>query len=423
MKRKFYWRKLDDQAKLFALAASNRYNSIFRLSVMLYEEIDPDILQQALDSALKVYPVFKVKMSTGLFWYYFENNRNKALVSQECSYPFAEIKEDKNDEYLFKVTYFNKKINIDFEHSLTDGNGGKLFFEEIIYRYLSLKYPNELNAIKINEESIVIESENAYKKSYKKHVRKSDSSKKAYILHGEQLTKGMVSINHFNIDLEEIKSLSKHRKSTLSIYLLAMYIYSIYEENYRIYKGKKPINVSVPVNLSKYVKVQTVSNFFSYIIVTLNFKKNMVYSFNKVLDMVKKEFDKKLKLDKILGSIYSDAGSMNNIFIRIIPLFLKKLAVYLGSTQVKRHFTTTFSNIGQIEVESKYKKYIDNFFVILSPDWAEKIKCGVCSYKNNLVVTISTNLNDNSISDKFETLLKENNISYTIERNGIDVSS
>lgn len=53
VKRKFYWRKLDDQAKVFSLANSKKYNPIFRLSVVLKEKIDVKILQIALEQALE----------------------------------------------------------------------------------------------------------------------------------------------------------------------------------------------------------------------------------------------------------------------------------------------------------------------------------------------------------------------------------
>ena len=79
--------------------------------------------------------------------------------------------------------------------------------------------------------------------------------------------------------------------------------------------------------------------------------------------------------------------------------------------------------MGKIEVEDQYKKYIENFFVILSPDWAEKLRCGVSSYQDNLVVTFSTILKDNLIENKFKELLNNNNISFSVEGNGVnDVS-
>ena len=142
-KRKLYWRKLDDQAKVFALASNNKYSSIFRLSVVLKEEINEKILGEALKLTLQKYKVFKVKMRKGFFWYYFEENDKNPIITVENDYPFKKINTKENNDYLFKVTYFMNKINIDFFHALTDGTGGLEFLNDLIYRYLELKYPNE----------------------------------------------------------------------------------------------------------------------------------------------------------------------------------------------------------------------------------------------------------------------------------------
>ena len=80
-----------------------------------------------------------------------------------------------------------------------------------------------------------------------------------------------------------------------------------------------------------------------------------------------------MKFEKFMATISADAGSTNKIFIRIVPLFLKKIAVRIGSLVFKRRSTLTFSNLGVFEIDPKYEKYIKNFFVILSPDWAERI--------------------------------------------------
>jgi len=160
VKRKFYWRKLDDQAKVFALATTNKYSSIFRLSVTLTEKIDKQILQKALELALEKYKVFRVKMERGLFWFYLEENDKLPIVSIENDYPFKKINTKENNDYLFKVTYFNTKINIDFYHVLTDGNSGSEFLKEIVYRYLELKHPDELKMPKLGCQEILQDSEN-----------------------------------------------------------------------------------------------------------------------------------------------------------------------------------------------------------------------------------------------------------------------
>lgn len=416
-KNKLYWRKMDDQAKVFALASSENFSSIFRLSVVLKEKVEQEILQRALNLVLEKYKVYKVKMKKGLFWYYLEANTEEAIVSIENEYPFNRVNTKENNNYLFKVTYFENKINMDFFHALTDANSGEEFFKELIYIYLDLKYTSSTSIDFINET--FQESENAYRKNYKKHSKKSDKPTKAYQIKGKHLPFGVVGINHFYINLEEFKKCSKEKDSTISMYLIAMIAYSIYKEKYKVTGGKKPINICVPVNLKKYFKTDTKSNFFSYVMVSLNISKDTEYSFDTILQMVKDEFENKMKLDKIVETITADAGKTSNPFIRIVPLFIKKFAVRLGTLDVKKNFTMTFSNIGRFEIKEEYKKYIEDFMVILGPDWAERIKCGICSYEDNLVVTFSSNLKDTKVESKFRNLLKEKNIQYKIVGNKV----
>lgn len=422
--KRAYWRKLDDQAKVFTLASNKKYSSIYRLSVLLKENIDKELLQKATELAISKYRAYKVKLKSGLFWYYFEENELLPVVSEEVDYPFKKINDKANNEYLFKVTYFHKKINLEVFHALTDGNGAILFLNEIVYRYLEMKYPNEIPEHKKEFRRMSEDTEDAYKKSYVKKRVKTKKIKKAYMLQGEELDKGEYGITHNIINLKELKEYARSVGCSLSEYLVALIAYSIYETNYRIYNGKRPINISVPINLKKYIKTETISNFFSYMQVSVALKEKKVYTFDDVLILVKKEFEKKLILDKILSTITKDAGSTNNIFVRIVPLVLKKLAFRIGSMQVKRKFTTSFSNVGIVSVEDEYKPYVDGYFVILSPDWAEKIKCGIVSYENDIVVTFSTILKDNLVENKFKELLKERNISVRIEGNDlVDVSN
>lgn len=421
--RKLYWRKLDDQAKVFALASNNKYSSIFRLSVVLKENVDKEILEKAVEITLQKYKVFKVKMRKGLFWYYFEENNKKPIISLENEYPFKKINTKENNDYLFKITYFASKINIEFFHALTDGTGGIEFLKDIVYRYLELKYLDELQADRINEKIVLKESENAYRKNYNYTGKKNKNIKRAYQLKGDILAQGEFAINHFNVKVDEIKELAKRSGCTISAYLVAMIAFSIYETNYKLNNGKRPINISVPISLRKYFPSETISNFFSYMIINVHLKYKKKYIFEDILKIVKKEFEKKLKVEKMIQTITEDAGKTNNIFIRIVPLFIKKIAVRIGSLQVKKHFTLTFSNMGKVIVEEKYSKYIDNFLVILAPDWAEKVKCGVCSYRNDLIITFTTILKGSSLECKFRDLLKENKVNLKIEGNGVNVIS
>lgn len=420
-KKKFYWRKLDDQGKIYSLSFNKKDTSIFRLSVLLNDKINPTILQKALELVLERYKAFKVKMRKGFFWYYLEENTKSPVINEENEYPFQKLNTNENNDYLFKITYFDKKINIDYFHTLTDANSGTEFFKEIIYKYIELKYANEINLLDLYTNNFFEYSENSYIKNYKKHNIKAYNPPKAYRIKGEELENGKVGINHFNVKLDELKKHSKEKECSLSTYLVTMLVFAIYEANYQANNGKKPINICIPIDLRKYFPSETISNFVSYMVVSLNFKSNKEYSFDDILDEVKKEFEKKLKFEKIVETMSANGKIIHNPFVRIVPLVLKKTLVVLGSLNVKRQFTTTFSNIGKVEFDDKYTKYIENFFFILAPDWAEKIRCGVCSYKENLNVTFGTNLNSSSIELKFKDVLEKNRVQFSIEGNEVNV--
>ena len=70
------WYKLDLSAIVYPTLQRRDFSSVYRLSVVLKEPIKPDILQQAVDIALKRFPTYKTTIRTGLFWRYLEpNNR------------------------------------------------------------------------------------------------------------------------------------------------------------------------------------------------------------------------------------------------------------------------------------------------------------------------------------------------------------
>ena len=61
------WYKLDLSANVYPTLQRKDFSSVYRISVTLKEDIQPDLLQQALDMTLPRFPTFKVAMRRGLF--------------------------------------------------------------------------------------------------------------------------------------------------------------------------------------------------------------------------------------------------------------------------------------------------------------------------------------------------------------------
>ena len=162
MERKKSWRKLDNSAKIFPLQESNKYSTVFRYSAVLKENIDKEVLEKSVERALIRYNAFKVKMKKGFFWYYLEDNSKKPIIKEEIYYPCKRIDPVYNNDYLFSVTYFERKINIEIFHSLTDGNGGLIFFREIIYNYLDIKHQELADKEERKARKIDLDTEDSY---------------------------------------------------------------------------------------------------------------------------------------------------------------------------------------------------------------------------------------------------------------------
>ena len=417
---RLYWRRLDNSAKIFPISAGKRYSTVFRFSAVLKEKINPEILKKAVIAALEKYTSFKVRMKSGVFWNYFEHNFKEPLIEEEKNYPCKYIDFKRNNNYLFKVTYFDKKINIDIFHSLTDGNSGNLFFKEIVYTYIELTHPKifeeELRTIRKEEYN----TEDSYMENYDKNAKSNASSKKAYILRGEKIKLGAVSAIHEVIDVNDLKQICKEENCTVTQYLTAVLIYSIYEENYKKSNGEKPIKVCIPVNLKKYFpNSKTMSNFFSYITLEAEMKKDNLDTFEKILKFVKDDFKKRLTEEEINKTMSANVKIGTNPFIKFIPLFLKKAIVRLGYIEIRKYTTITYSNVGRIGIIGKYKPYIDEFLMLIAPEPVEKIKCSSCTFEDKMVFTFTSILDNSDIEKRFYEFLISRGIKVKIESNGV----
>lgn len=409
-KERLYWRRLDNSAKIFPISAGKKYSTVFRLSVVLKEKINPSILKEAVKKALKQYEFFKVRLKDGFFWNYLEYNNKEPIIEEEKEYPCKYIEPKENNNYLFKVTYFDKKINIDIFHSLTDGNSGVTFFREIIYNYIELAHKEDFKDELRTARKVDLSAEDSYIKNYDKKAKSNASTKKAYKLVGNKIKFGAISAVHEFINLKQLKEKAKENDATITQYLTAVLIYSIYKANYTRSRGKRPIKVCIPVNLKKYFPSNTVSNFFSYITVEINKKDTNFEDFSSILEFVKKDFTNKLQPEEIQKTMSGNVKLGTNPFIKVIPLILKKPIVRLSYLEIRKYTTTTFSNIGRIGIIGKYKNYIDSFLMLIAPEPVEKIKCSACSFENEIVFTFTSILNNCAIEKFFYEFLKNEKI-------------
>ena len=421
------WRKLDNSAKIFPIDSDKNFSAVYRMSVLLTEDINPKILKDAVNKTLESFTSFKVCLKRGFFWYYLEENTKEIIIDEEKNYPCKYIDKNTNNGYLFKVTYYKNKINVDTFHSLTDGSSSIEFIKAIAYNYIDLAHPDETKNIPEMEVKQNIEvndknTEDSYMKNYQKSLKSPKGGKRAYILHGRRIPLYGVNVTHGFINLKQIIKRCRKLKVTVTQYFTAVLIYAIYQEYLEKYKNrklKKPIKICIPVNLKKYFESTTITNFFSYISINASAKELDLLDFNKVLEFVHDDFKKKLDKTEIARTMMKNIKLGNNIGVKAIPLFLKRPIVKISYIEIRKYSTTTLSNIGKVNVLPEYQKYIDNFLFLIAPDRGEKIKCSTMSYKDNIIFTITSILKNDGVEKKFFEYLEKENTTVQIETNGV----
>ena len=411
------WRRLDNYAKLFPLASTKKYKTVFRISVVLKDKIEPEILEKSVKVALNKFKFFKVRMKKGIFWYYFENNPKNPIIEEENDYPCKFIDLPLNNDYLFKVTYFENKINLEIFHCLTDGSSAIHFLKEITYNYIEMKYLNNASTALTKEREVKYTVEDIYSKNYNKKIRTKRDATKAYNLKGRLLPPGVVSVIHEYMNSNKVREVAKAKGATITQFLTANLIYALHEAGVKKDNSKKSIIIQVPVDLKKYFPSATSSNSFSYIDIKID--TNKISQFEDILKEVKKQFKEKLTEEELLKTIAVNLRLANNPFLKIVPLFLKKLVVSIAHKEVRKYNTTTLSNVGRIGIMAEYKPYIDKFLLLIAPESVEKIKCTICAYEEKMVFSFASVIEDKDVEYKLKELLENQGIEVQIEGNEV----
>ena len=418
MSQEIRWDKLDNTANLFPVIAGESMSNVYRISVTLTELVDPDLLQEALDIVLPKFDGFNLRLQKGIFWYYFEENGNPApKVKEENTYPCRFIEQNKNKHYLFRVTYFKYRINLEVFHVLTDGLGGINFLKELTYQYLRLCHP-EIRE-KVGDDlncGTSLNREDSFIKNYRKSSSKPYQTQKAYLVKGEKLLPGEFGVMHGYMKISALKEVCHKYGVSINEYLVGVFVYSVYQECLKGMPSDKPIRVAVPVNLRPYFASNTTKNFF--VMVSAEFHPTKEdYTFEEILQTVRESLKAQINKEN-LEKLFSYNVSNEKVWIaRIAPLFLKNLAMKIVYTQSALANTTTITNIGNIGVEDVYKPYIEMFHAFLAMSKGQHIKGTICSYDDTLVFTFSYDLQDTGIQKVFFRKIAADGIEVQLDSN------
>ncbi|MDW5299765.1 MAG: hypothetical protein SA378_06490 [Sedimentibacter sp.] len=413
------WSKLDNAAKIFPPNSKNSDTKVFRFACELYDNVDKQALQQALDITIEAFPLYKSIIKSGLFWYYFEKSRFKAVVTEENLPPCSTLYDKNNKTLLFRVMFYKKRISFEVYHALSDGAGAIQFFKTLVFHYITIKYESFFKdkvLVLDNDASRTQKMDDSFQKYYSGNRPASKKKTiKAYKLRGLKLPEYRIRVIEGVIPVDCILAIVKEHKTSLTIFLAAVLMCAINEEIPARMKNRSVV-LSIPVNLRNYYYSQTARNFFGVINVDYNFSTRS-NDLDEVIEHLKNSFKENLTPEHLEKRINTLSYLEHNYFLRIIPLAIKDVVLKIANNIVDKSYTSTLSNVGKINMPDEMKQFISSFDIFVS---TSKLQACVCSYENKLRISFTSAFISTEIQRRFFKTLADMGIPVNIESNKVD---
>lgn len=410
------WSKLDNAAKIFPSTSRKTDTSVFRFYCELKEQVNPEVLRQALTRALREFPNFKSAMRKGAFWYYLEECETEPMVEEESNPVCSQIYDGDNSALLFNVTYYETRINLEIYHVLADGTGALQFLKTIVYYYLKTVHSSVLSGNMVfmeNDASYSQKNDDGFSKYYSKNKKeKEEKPRRAYKLKGKRNYDKPLQVIEATASVGEVLNAAHKAGTTLTVYLTALLFDAVYREMSLMEKENRVV-IMVPVNLRHYFPSVTSRNFFGLIDVSYDFADNPA-SLKNLIESIDSQFKEKLTREKLAVRMNKLAGIERNPMAKIAPLPLKNLALKAARALDEGHQTAVISNVGKITMPKEISGYIDVFGVLAS---TLELQLCMCSYGDRLQMSFTSAFQSTDIQKNFVRSLTEQGVSVRIRSN------
>ena len=425
------WSKLDNSAKIYPMLVNKKSQNIFRLSVTLKEKVDEHILQDALTMTMLRFPVYKVRLMKGAFWYYLDDNNAKIKVYPQDALSFRKITDKSCNGYCFRVSYFDTQIVCDFFHAICDATGAAEFVKSLVYTYLNLSGKevfSDQKVLTVGSPVMREELEDSFLANYKKIPMKDlkvkdMQGKNAYHINGILFDNIGNGIIHMYCDVKEVLDICHAKGCTMTEYLGALFMMSIYESQIKN-KQENAANIQlfVPINLRKIFGSKTLRNFSLFSRIGCNPYEDMeMDKLIKIMhDNLKHDMDKDVLKDKIATTVWAEKFFL----VRFVPLFLKRFFFnfsnyFFGKTKK----TATLSNFGVLDIPDSMKKHVDSVSFAISSNATTPLSLSIISCNGKLCITFTRRITDTQIEKTFASYLTKDGVNLTVTSNFWEVDN
>jgi NRPS condensation-like uncharacterized protein len=390
------WFRLDNAAKIYPAVIGGEFTAVFRISVLLREDIVYSALAAAIPVVAARFPYFNVKLSNGIFWFYLERNQGKPRLYADIGEVCTGFPVGSANEVMYRILVKEKELSIEFVHILTDGGGALEFLKTFLYQYLT-------NTGKISSlpEGIVspdarpdpAEYEDAFGRHFNKQIPATENPPGAMHLPFSLNRRPRLRLLTAELPSEAVRLKARSYNLTVTEYLASVYLKVLQDIFSRLpgKKGRGIVRVQIPVNLRNHFGSKTMRNFSLFVMPELDLRLGS-YSFEDIARSVHHVIRLETQPLRIGRIIRRNVGKERNLLIRILPVFIKKLFLYMAyHTYGSGLNTGVLTNLGNLKLPPEMAMHAEAFTIIPPPPNKKiKINCGVASYGEKMRITFAS---------------------------------
>ena len=422
-KKNLRWARLDNAAKIYPAAMRRNWSCLYRQSVTLTEEVDREVLADALEVIVKRFPFIAARLRKGAFWFYLQQVEHAPEIKDEYSYPLVFMDKKELTRCAFRVIVYKKRIAVEYFHSLTDGTGALVFLKNLVAEYIERKYAVKIpltdGIIDRNESPKESELEDSFLK-YANGVPASRRDTNAWRMGDVRFEDGFLALTCLKVPVKDALALARSYGYSLTVFFSAVMMKALLElqrERTPNIKKQKHIKVLIPINLRSLFPSETMRNFAMYTIPDIDPKMGD-YTLEEICSIVYHKMGLEFTAKHMSGVIAKNVGDERNPLVRLIPLPLKNFVmktVYDISGECKS--CLSFSNLGAIKLPEEMRGYIERFDFILGAQASAPYNCGMLSYGDTLYINFIRNVKDPGLERWFFKILHDLGLCVTVESN------
>ena len=383
------WYRLDNIGTFYAAQAGEPVQTVFRYAATLDAEVDPDVLQRALEETCALFPGFNVCLRSGAFWHYLEPAPEPPRVQRE-DLPICFGLHVNADSVLFRVSFFRARVNLEVSHIVSDGRGSLAFFRTLLTCYLRLAHG--LPDVPLPEDASPSQQvEDSFDKYFERGAAGRGGVSRVYRLRGFRDASDPTFLE-MHLPVGEVLALARSWGVSVTSLIAAVVMDAVRAEMPRRERDRA-VCLDVPVDLRQVFPSATTKNFFG-----LAFVSHVPGERDVPVEELARDVQAQLKAgcapEQLKRRVMRMVALEKSPWLRFAPLLLKDAVLGLAEHAAERESTTTMSNLGVVRLDPRVGAHVRDVSVLTR---TTGMKFAAISFGDDLCVSVCSSFTNMSV--------------------------